>query len=110
MQIGDPLFSFLGHAEVANGALDIAAHDVPVEFCVALAPVSGCLVSELLVEADLLELIEEGRAPQEAIWVTKLADEELSTPLLLRFSPLCLQSVNGTIKIPPDLPLEKGGE
>ena len=62
VQVGDPLLSFLRDTQVAQGALDVWAYNVPVEFCIALAQVTGFLVSELLIEADLLELLEEGRA------------------------------------------------
>jgi hypothetical protein len=74
VQIGDPLFAFLGDAKVAQGALDVRAHGIPVQFRGALAQVTRCLISELLIEADLLELIEEGRAPQGAIRISELSD------------------------------------
>jgi hypothetical protein len=67
IEISDPQFAFLSNAKVAQGALDIRAYDVPIEFCVSLTQVARRLVSELLVQADLLELIKEGIAPQNAI-------------------------------------------
>ena len=70
IQVGDPLFAILGDAKVAQGAMDVRIDNVPVKFCVRLAQVTGFLVSELLIEADLLELIEEGKAPQQAIGVS----------------------------------------
>ena len=62
MEVGDPLLSVLGDSKITQSVLDVRAHDTPVELCVALAQVAGRLVSELLVQADLLELVEEGRA------------------------------------------------
>ena len=64
VQVGDPLFAFLGDAKVTQGALDVRVYNVPVELRVALAKIAGCLVAELLIEADLLELVEEGSASE----------------------------------------------
>ena len=55
VKVGDPVLSFLGDAKVAQDALDVWAHNVPVEFCVAVPQVAGRLVPELLVEACLLK-------------------------------------------------------
>ena len=61
---------FLSDTKLPQRALDAWAHNVPTEFCIAMAQVTEFLVSELLIEADLLELIEEGKAPQQAIGVS----------------------------------------
>ena len=63
-EIGDPLFSFVGDAKIAQGILDVLVHDFPVAFGVVQAQVSGGLLSQFPVEADFLELAEEGRTSQ----------------------------------------------
>jgi len=64
VQVGDPLFPFLSNSQVPQGTLDVRAQNVPIGFCVAVTQVAGRLISELLGEADLLELIEKAREPE----------------------------------------------
>ena len=57
-----------------------------------MTQVSGRLIPQLLIEADLLELIEEGRASQQAIGVSELADQ-------VRSADQCWISLWSRIKI-----------
>ena len=92
IHVSDPLFPFLCVAKVVQGTLDVRAHNAPVKLCVAVTQVSGRLIPQLLIEADLLELIEEGRASQQAIGVSELADQ-------VRSADQCWISLWSRIKI-----------
>jgi len=59
MQVGDSLFSFLGDVEVAQGALYVQAHNVPVEFYVALAQIAGRRVFLVCVRVTMYMVYRE---------------------------------------------------
>jgi hypothetical protein len=75
MQVGDPLFSVLSDAQIADGFLNVNIYMVPVKFSIVFAQVPGRFVPELGVEPEFLEFVEKSRALLDATGVAELADE-----------------------------------
>src|SRR3954467_762868 len=75
VEIGDPLPADLGLVEIADLGLDVRCDAVPIELRIAIHDVGRRVVTELAVDADLLELIVERIGFAQIIGIAELSDE-----------------------------------
>src|SRR3954454_25047522 len=75
VEIGDPLPADLGLIEIADLGLDVRCDAVPIELRITIHDVGRRVVTELAVDADLLELVVERFALAQIVGTPKLSDE-----------------------------------
>src|SRR5271154_1477880 len=71
----DPLPPARGHVQVADGALNVRRHAVPIELRIFVDQVRRRFVAELPVQADFLEFIEERIGLSQIVRIAELTDE-----------------------------------
>ena len=74
VKIGNPLFAFLRHAEVAEAILNIATEDIPIKGRVIVPEIGRVFVSKLFMGPGLGKFVEKSGKFAQMAWIGKLTN------------------------------------
>src|SRR5437764_13624116 len=75
IEIGDPLPAAGGDVEISDRGLNVRIYALPIELRIEIDDIGRGAITELPVEADLLELVEEGTRLANIMRVAELPDQ-----------------------------------